>query len=205
MNLFLSRLSSKQIKKLSPLNISIGRVYFQPWERFLTWRMLQGVGRALCITRSLGALRAPTSSRRSFGPLDFVLRAHWALRPCDPRGVPWAWRSSRTRTGVLWGWDLITLPKLEGWLGQCQKLKTLYYPFSYANLANFLASRDIYHMYLLHLLREHLKVGTTSCLRFQSMGTPWWWSLFNSARLISACLPARANLASLSSQFSQCI
>ena len=43
-------------------------------------------------TRSLGALRAPTSRLRSFGPalgpsglLDFVLRALWALRPCDPR------------------------------------------------------------------------------------------------------------------------
>ena len=37
------------------------------------------------ITRSLGALRAPTSSWRPFGPLDFVLRALRALRPCDPR------------------------------------------------------------------------------------------------------------------------
>ena len=36
-------------------------------------------------TRSLGALRAPTSRRRPFGPLDFVLRALQALRPCDPR------------------------------------------------------------------------------------------------------------------------
>ena len=41
--------------------------------------------------RSLGALRAPTSSLRPFGSalglLDFVLRALWALRPCDPRNV----------------------------------------------------------------------------------------------------------------------
>ena len=42
--------------------------------------------------RSLGALRAPTSSLRPFGPalgpsglLDFVLRTLRALRPCDPR------------------------------------------------------------------------------------------------------------------------
>ena len=42
--------------------------------------------------RGLGALRAPTSSLRPFGPafgpsglLDFVLRALRALRPCDPR------------------------------------------------------------------------------------------------------------------------
>ena len=35
-------------------------------------------------TRSLGALRAPTSSWRPFGPLDFVLRALRALSPCDP-------------------------------------------------------------------------------------------------------------------------
>ena len=32
-------------------------------------------------TRSLGALRAPTSSWRPFGPLDLVLRALRALRP----------------------------------------------------------------------------------------------------------------------------
>ena len=38
-------------------------------------------------TRSLGALRAPTSSWRPFGPLDFILRALRALRPCDPRKV----------------------------------------------------------------------------------------------------------------------
>ena len=32
-------------------------------------------------TRSLGALRVPTSSWRPFGPLDFVLRAPQAFRP----------------------------------------------------------------------------------------------------------------------------
>ena len=37
------------------------------------------------ITRSLGALRAPTSSWGTYGPLDFVVRALRALRPCDPR------------------------------------------------------------------------------------------------------------------------
>ena len=40
-----------------------------------------------CSTRSLGALRAPTSSWRPSGPLDFVLCALRALRPCDPRKV----------------------------------------------------------------------------------------------------------------------
>ena len=40
-------------------------------------------------TRSLGALRAPTSSWGPFGPLDFVLRALQALRPCDPRYSDW--------------------------------------------------------------------------------------------------------------------
>ena len=39
----------------------------------------------LCRHRSLGALRAPTSSWGPFGSLDFVLRALRALRPCDPR------------------------------------------------------------------------------------------------------------------------
>ena len=49
----------------------------------------------LCVlfvrTRSLGALRAPTSSWRPFGPLslDFVLRALRALRPCDPQASDW--------------------------------------------------------------------------------------------------------------------
>ena len=38
-------------------------------------------------TRSLGALQAQTSRWRHFGPLDFVLRALRALRPCDPREV----------------------------------------------------------------------------------------------------------------------
>ena len=43
----------------------------------------------LFITRSLGALRAPTSSWRPFGPLDFVFHALRALRPCDPRVSDW--------------------------------------------------------------------------------------------------------------------
>ena len=59
----------------------------------LVWSMLrQGFyfgesaeGMRIYITRSLGALRAPTSSWRPFGPLDFVHRALRALRPCDPR------------------------------------------------------------------------------------------------------------------------
>ena len=38
-------------------------------------------------TKRLGVLRAPTSSWRHFGPLDFVLRALRALRPCNPRKV----------------------------------------------------------------------------------------------------------------------
>ena len=40
-------------------------------------------------TRSLGALRALTSSWRPFEPLDFVLHALRALRPCDPRIGDW--------------------------------------------------------------------------------------------------------------------
>ena len=43
----------------------------------------------LYYTRSLGALWAPTSSWRPFGPLDFILRALRALRPCDPRVGDW--------------------------------------------------------------------------------------------------------------------
>ena len=41
----------------------------------------------LCSTRSLRALRAPTSSLRPLGLFDFVLRALQALRPCDPCNV----------------------------------------------------------------------------------------------------------------------
>ena len=37
------------------------------------------------MTRSQGALRAQTSTWRPFGPLNFVLRALWVLRQCDPR------------------------------------------------------------------------------------------------------------------------
>ena len=40
-------------------------------------------------TRSLGALRALTSSCWAFGPFDFVLRALRALRPCDSRNSDW--------------------------------------------------------------------------------------------------------------------
>ena len=40
-------------------------------------------------TRSLGALQAPTSSWRPVRPLDIVLRALRALRPCDPRVGDW--------------------------------------------------------------------------------------------------------------------
>ena len=52
-------------------------------------------------------LWAPSTCWKPFGPLDFVFRALRALKPCDTGGVPWAWRrsSSRTRTGILWGWD----------------------------------------------------------------------------------------------------
>ena len=39
-------------------------------------------------TRSLGALRAPTSSWRPFGPLDFILRALRALRPVRLPALP---------------------------------------------------------------------------------------------------------------------
>ena len=38
-------------------------------------------------TRSVWTLWAPTSRWRPFRPLDFVLRALWALRPCDPHKV----------------------------------------------------------------------------------------------------------------------
>ena len=73
---------------------------------FCTWRVLMCCAiqliklqrsvlmHCICIvqyrtTRSLEALRAPTSSWRPFGPLDFVLRALRALRPCDPRHSDW--------------------------------------------------------------------------------------------------------------------
>ena len=47
------------------------------------------VKQILFLSRSLGALRAPTSRWRPFGPFDFVLRALRALRPCDPRVGDW--------------------------------------------------------------------------------------------------------------------
>ena len=49
-------------------------------------------------TRSLGAPRAPTSSWRPYGPLDFVLRALRALRPCEPgRKNQEIWKSVRQK------------------------------------------------------------------------------------------------------------
>ena len=56
---------------------------------FLYQQMNKEIGGIINSTRSLGALRAPTSSWRPFGPLDFVLRALRALRPCDPRVGDW--------------------------------------------------------------------------------------------------------------------
>ena len=51
----------------------------------------------ICITRSLGALWAPTWSWRPFGPLDFILRALRALRT-----VRWArLRSGPVKIGLL--------------------------------------------------------------------------------------------------------
>ena len=46
-------------------------------------------GQKYLITRSLGALWAPTSRWGPFGPLDFVLRALRTLRPCDPCVGDW--------------------------------------------------------------------------------------------------------------------
>ena len=52
--------------------VQLQPAFEQAWGSL--WKLYQ--------TRSLGALRAPTSSWRPFGPLDFALRA---LRPSDPR------------------------------------------------------------------------------------------------------------------------
>ena len=59
-------------------------VYFSKKHYCFIMYMLQ----LIWITRSLEALRAPTSRLRPFGPafglLDNVLHALRALRPCDP-------------------------------------------------------------------------------------------------------------------------
>ena len=39
--------------------------------------------------RSLDACRVSTSNWRPFGPLDFILRALWAVRPFDQRNGDW--------------------------------------------------------------------------------------------------------------------
>ena len=61
------------------------------------------------MTRSLGALRAPTSSLRPFGPalgpsglLDFVLHALRALRPCDPRNSAMIVNTLSNHSTVAW-------------------------------------------------------------------------------------------------------
>ena len=60
-------------------------------SKLLLLRHIGGEGSYICLftTRSLGARRAPTSSWRPFGPLDFVLHALRALRPWDPRVSDW--------------------------------------------------------------------------------------------------------------------
>ena len=47
----------------------------EKWAPYHAVRDVIGPGDKYFDTRSLGALRAPTSSWRPFGPLDFVLRA----------------------------------------------------------------------------------------------------------------------------------
>ena len=76
-------------------------------------------------TRGLGALQAPTSSLRPFGPafgpsglLDFVLRALRALRPCDPRNG--AIRSSVKKTLLLrWRLDPFIILKVLFYIARC--------------------------------------------------------------------------------------
>ena len=64
------------------VDIGKGAYWCEYWQRgILAW---------ILSTRSLGALWAPTSSWRPFGPLDFVLRALRALRPI---------RQARLRSG----------------------------------------------------------------------------------------------------------
>ena len=64
---------------LESQTIFVHHSFFFTQPKVILWDQLY------CRTRSLGALRAPTSSWGPFGPLDFVLRALRALRPCDPR------------------------------------------------------------------------------------------------------------------------
>ena len=95
--------STKFVTILSPsrhcnwlINLSWDAIYF-PWRSCLRENNINSnsekkVGRQILWTRSLGALRAPTSRLRPFGPalgpsglLDNVLHALRALRPCDQR------------------------------------------------------------------------------------------------------------------------
>ena len=73
----------------------IWKIYLEIYGKYI-WKYMENIfgniWKIYLETRSLGALRAPTSSLRPFGLalgpsglLDFVLRALRALRPCDPR------------------------------------------------------------------------------------------------------------------------
>ena len=53
------------------------------------------------VTRSLGALRAHTSSKRPFGSLDFVLRALRPLRLLDPHPTLHCVFNSRWEIGIF--------------------------------------------------------------------------------------------------------
>ena len=90
--------------------------------------------------KSQGALRAPTSSWRLFGPLDFVLRALRALRPRDPR----------IKIGQFW--QLLTI--FDHFCHFCHFL-----PLAAAGVAGgeiqFSRSEDI--LYIFYLLLNYLK------------------------------------------------
>ena len=90
----------RYIGKAYLVSLAVGMVYLlSSYEVFGIWDVVSGIffffkkyedlHLYYMETRSLGALRAPTSSWRPFGPLDFVLRALRALRPCDPRVGDW--------------------------------------------------------------------------------------------------------------------
>ena len=72
------------IRRIAFLNRVSGPIAIHPDGVFGNWNCI--------FTRSQGALRAPTSSWRPFGPLDFVLRALRALRPV---------RRARLRSGPV--------------------------------------------------------------------------------------------------------
>ena len=83
---------SKKLKAICKVHFHTTNPAGLVWQRIVLRHIVLQGRAVLYWTRSLGALRAPNSSWRPFGPLDFILRALRTLRPV---------RRARLRSGPV--------------------------------------------------------------------------------------------------------